>query len=167
VTRDAVEKPVRTSRCDFSIAHMMLFVVVLALGLAPLGAPLGLMTGVNAYLRVGIVVAATFAARYRTGRASAWWFGFAVFGWASLLFDIEGGVFEYQSTEWCRAFGVHPLQLTTDLTEMLHDMFKRKPDPMGYTLEDWAATIKFVKLLVVGSAGGFMSRALQRLTRDR
>jgi hypothetical protein len=68
----------------FSIAWLMIVVLILALGLAALRNPTELWSGSLALVTKALLCLAVVGAVCRTGRERAWWLGVAVFGWAYL-----------------------------------------------------------------------------------
>jgi hypothetical protein len=64
---------------------MMALVAVIAVTFAALNDPTDLRLSLLLYAKVGILLWATFCARYSRGRAATWWFGFAAFGWAQMM----------------------------------------------------------------------------------
>jgi len=74
-------------RC--SIIALMGFVLIVALELAALQSATMEWAEAARFLTVAILVVATYRARYRTGKAGSWWFGFAMLGWAYYLLGVD------------------------------------------------------------------------------
>jgi hypothetical protein len=64
-------------------------VVLVAIELAALQSATREWAEVARLLTVAALVFASYQARYSTGRAGAWWFGFALLGWASYLLGVD------------------------------------------------------------------------------
>ncbi len=60
----------------------MAIIVVVSVELAALNWGTGVAVDITRLLTIIFLVVATCLARYRTGGEGAWWFGFALFGWA-------------------------------------------------------------------------------------
>jgi hypothetical protein len=69
-----------------SVAAWLLVTALVAFALAPLANLTDATLTAVMYLKFGILIAATFLARFGSKRYAAWWFGFSVCGWASTLF---------------------------------------------------------------------------------
>src|SRR3954468_630295 len=75
-------------RHRFSIAAMMVAVIILALGLAALQAGTSFWLKAVYTATLVVLLLAIIGARYRPRGEAAFWFGFAVFGWGYFLMGI-------------------------------------------------------------------------------
>jgi hypothetical protein len=79
----------QSSRVQCSIACLMGLIVIVAIELAALQSATREWAEVARFVTVAALVMATHRARYSMGRPGAWWFGFALMGWASYLLGID------------------------------------------------------------------------------
>jgi hypothetical protein len=86
-------------RDRLSVGAPMAIIVVMSVELAALNWGTGVAVDIARMLTVFLLGVATYLARYRTGRAGAWCFGFALFGWAYyiLVIDVMGQRFAFAS----------------------------------------------------------------------
>lgn len=73
-----------------SILGLMVVVAVIGVEIAAVRAGDPASVDLSGAVNLAVLVAATFRARHRGGRGSAFWFGFALAGWASFLFVMDG-----------------------------------------------------------------------------
>ncbi len=102
-----------------SLAGLLGFIAVLALGLAGIVSASTLWTSVAATVVLAILLAAVLAARLLEGTDRVFWAGFALFGWTYLLlvnWDWVGGQFGHD--------------LTAGLSGMADSMFAEVPIPI-------------------------------------
>ncbi len=71
-----------------SIGKLMVVVAILAIACAATALPSLDMITLLLYTRVSLLLWATFRARYGRARDSAWWFGFAAFGWSHFAISL-------------------------------------------------------------------------------
>jgi len=76
-------------RFQCSIAFLMGFTLIVGVELAALQSATGEWAEAVRFLTIGILVVATYRARFSTGMAGTWWFGFALLGWAYYLLGID------------------------------------------------------------------------------
>ena len=90
----------------FSIAWLMMVVLILALGLAALRNPSEMCSGSVALVTRALLCFAVVGAVCRTGRERTWWLAVAVFGWAYLRsFDISYFVLRTPMQRLLETFG--------------------------------------------------------------
>jgi hypothetical protein len=77
-------KPVR-----IPIAAVMALIAVIALELAALRLATEAWVDVTRHLTIATLATATYLARYRRGEEGAWWFGFALSGWAYFALALD------------------------------------------------------------------------------
>jgi hypothetical protein len=87
-------------KASFRLSTLFLFIIVAGVGFAAVGSSSEFWAGFIFHSAVAILAVASVKARYARGRAGAWWFGFAVFGWAHLLLGPEQGGDRALLTDW-------------------------------------------------------------------
>ncbi|MGO9464314.1 MAG: hypothetical protein ACLQIB_52380 [Isosphaeraceae bacterium] len=125
-------------RDRLSVAAPMALIVVVSVELAALNWGTGVAVDITRLLTIIFLVAATCLARYRTGGEGAWWFGFALFGWAYyvLLLDAMARFTSLSSQSivsflpalimdsWTRGSRVGPAVIRyLERLRILHEMF--------------------------------------------
>jgi hypothetical protein len=81
------------------IAAAMGLIAIVALELAALRLATDAWVDVTRHLTIATLAIATYLARYRRGDESAWWFGFALFGWAYFALVLD------TMARWSASFG--------------------------------------------------------------
>ena len=117
-----------------------------------------------------LLLTAVLAARFRRGNERAFWFGFAVFGWAFFLLGYR---------PWMNAFGdladpsgppLNPNLLTSRVILFLLPHLRKPTNSLGGIDEITQITLGIAHLLmalIVGIAGGFFAVLLRRRSRSR
>lgn len=77
-------------RDHLSLAGPMAIIVVVSVELAALNWGTMIAVDVARFLTAILLAFATYLARYRRGDEAAWWFGFALFGWAYYALFLGG-----------------------------------------------------------------------------
>lgn len=146
-----------------SIGHLMAIVAVVTIGFIPLNNPSRAWLGILMYLRFTILLTAIFLARY--GRNRDWWFGFAAFGWASILFSVPGlwnaVSYERDQFDW--------FNLTNSLGELLQTWRGERPDqPIDYyfTATKFAAVLQFWATMTLSFIGGYLALFIKSRSND-
>jgi hypothetical protein len=143
-----------------SVGTWLGIVALIALCLAPLVNMSNITSLVLVYLKFSLVILSTFLARYRQGRPAAWWFGFATFGWASILIGGPGNSLAEVSlnqrielSDLCDSVGVVVLDLVRPDWRLTPP-----PLPNGISPFFWIrGVVQFWFLIVAASAGGLLS----------
>lgn len=68
-----------------NLIHTIVIICVMAISLYASLYPSDVSLGGLKSLKVGLILFASFQARYGRGKTADWWFGFAAFGWASVM----------------------------------------------------------------------------------
>jgi hypothetical protein len=138
-------------RPRFSIAGLMVVVLVCAVGVAALRYASEAWAGAMFTLALGVLAAAGLGAVYRRGRKRAFWLGAAVFGWGYLAACFG----PWSATE------VRPHLITSTLLEWLYPrIHPQPPPPLSVTTNaTWSAstsvnTVQTGTWQVVGSTPG-------------
>jgi hypothetical protein len=77
-------------RIQFSIRRLMGAVLIAAIGLTAWRFAGNVAANIVFNLTVGVLILATYQARFTSGRAGARWLGFATLGWAHLVLWLAG-----------------------------------------------------------------------------
>ena len=76
-------------RIRIPIAAIMAVIAVLAVEMASFRVASDGYVNLTRHLTVVVLATATYLARYREGDRAAWWFGFALFGWAYFALAVD------------------------------------------------------------------------------
>ncbi len=145
-----------------SIAGLMVVVAVVGAGLAPLASLSDAWLVALMYVEFGVVVAATFLARFGSAKGSGWWFGFATFGWGRLLISVPG--LWYAVNKPVAVQGVDVADLTGSFGEYVA-ILMAESIPAGQLTRHITmviAVVGFWFTMISAVAGGFLGRALDR-----
>lgn len=145
-----------------SIARWMIGVGLLAFGLAPLASPSLVWILVLIYIELGVVVGATFRARFGPERHSGWWFGFATLGWATLVTNIPGLWASAQNA--VEVSGVDLANIADQLGFRLGRVMnsEMRTSPSYSFFETCKATVRFWFFVMATFAGGWAGHRLSR-----
>jgi hypothetical protein len=144
-----------------SVGTWLGIVALIALCLAPLANLSDLTSLALVYLKFGLVILATFLARYRPGRPAAWWFGFATLGWASILIGGPGNSMPQFSlsgrisfSDLCDSLGCSVLDV---LIPDWRPASRRLPYGINGPFFHIRGVVQFWFLIVAATAGGLLS----------
>lgn len=141
--------------------YLMVIVSAVALCLASLRDPNSVFLSSFLYFKVALLVFAMFRARYGKGLTSAWWFGFAAFGFGHISLEIVSHhetVINSTSTITWPANYRSILDITGTLS-VLYIYLTRdnaaviSPAPFARVIREWTT-------IVLGVIGGFVSLAI-------
>jgi hypothetical protein len=145
-----------------SMAGMLWFVAVTAIGLASIRSTSGVWTTVAATLTLAALLKAVLAAALLRGNDRAFWLGFAVFGWVYLIlvdWDWVGGPFGHELTgalaDWAEAVipeAPRPSPAITNLSELHQERMIK----IGHFVQIG----RMVLCLLFAMAGGVIGRKL-------
>jgi hypothetical protein len=144
----------RSLHATSRLRGMMAVVAVVAIGVASLRNPSLVLIGALLYIRVGLVLYGTFAARYGRGSAAAWWFGFAAFGWASLMLNASHLPYidPHAFNNW------HPYRKPFDIAGTAGRLaWEAFPHGVETNEHEYAAVILFWMTMGTAVAGGILS----------
>src|SRR4051812_41827814 len=127
-------------RFHISLAGLMAIMIPLALGLAAFQAATQVWVNIVFNLVVAALLTATYEAKRHKGAASAWWAGFASFGWAHLVLGLI-------AMPWGQHFGISPDLVTGEVTGRLVNLLE--PETSAAALKTWTA--KFLVVHCVSS----------------
>jgi hypothetical protein len=144
---------------------MMFFVFIMALGFSSLFRPSSLWLLLLLYLKVALLVFASFQARYGRDLAAAWWFGFAAFGWGHVAFNVNPVNSTVISTITPRpASFFDPFDLTGTMAVKLS--YCIHPNAYILSASSYALVIREWMTIVVAVVGGFVSLAVALRVRS-
>jgi hypothetical protein len=144
----------------FTIAGLMALVALVAFGAAALRSGSEAWLDACRLLILSILVAACFLARPRRGREAAFWFGFAVVGWAAFAFLAHVAAVEGSSESLATWF---PLRLVEALTD--HDETIRGGYAAALRVARQRNIVGLMQVLPIALAGGFAAWFFDRSTR--
>jgi hypothetical protein len=150
-------------RMQFTLRRLAIAVAVISVGLVPLNDPARPWLGALMYLKIGILIAATFLARY--GHNRDWWFGFATLGWAHLIISVPG--------LWNAVYALAPQAGfdVFDLAGSAADLVKLWANRQEGRARNWyapeAAVISFWMTMGASAAGGSLSVIISAWCEER
>ena len=140
------------------------FVLIVGVELAALQSATEEWAEAARFLTIGILVIATYRARFSTGKTGTWWFGFALLGWAYYLLVIDAtrrwtslAYYDPHSFLETLSFGILSLHVPPYEYRLADNTSKE-----GIRLVCQILIIQRISVLIVASLGG-LSCLLLRL----
>jgi len=140
--------------------YLMVIVSAVALCLASLRDPMSVWASSLLYLKVALLVFAMFRARYGKGLTSAWWFGFAAFGFGHICLEIttqNKTVINSTSITWPANY--RSIRDITGTLSVLY-IYLTRDNAAGISPAPFAQVIREWMTIVLGVIGGFVSLAI-------
>jgi hypothetical protein len=141
-----------------SVGTWLFVTALVALMLAPLYYLTDPGILVLMYARFGLMITATFLARFGERRHRTWWFGFSACGWAAILFSVPG-LWSLGSVNV--APGIDLADLSASIAFQLADgsLSAGRVDQLAAVVDSWFN-------LLAAFTGGMMALALDRRGRQ-
>jgi hypothetical protein len=140
-----------------SVGTWLGIVALMALCLAPLANLSDLTSLALVYVKFGLVIVATFLARYRPGRPAAWWFGFATLGWASILIGGPGNSMGHIALTSNADLGDLSGSVVVSLIAILFPNLAIGSPPNMKSFVHLRGVVQLWFLIVAATAGGLLS----------
>ena len=147
------------SRVRIPIAALMALIAVLAVEMASFRVASDGYVDLWRHLTVVMLAVATYLARYREGDRAAWWFGFALFGWA--YFALAVGASARRSA--VSFLSLRPLPPVTFLVLFVGDGYLTSKNPV--LIKHWWNQFEILQsifTLVAACLGGLAGWMLSR-----
>ena len=135
-------------RLRLSILSLALVVVTFALAFTALRTASALWTSTLYTFTMGMLLMAVIAARFRRGNEKAFWFGFAVFGWAVFIVGLGPWPNPYRSARGGIGIALNPHLLTSELILFLVPYLRTETNDLEAIEQITSNTIAIAHLLV-------------------
>jgi hypothetical protein len=134
-----------------SVAQLASVVFIAAAGVVAFRNPTEDSLLILLLLRFGVLLYATFQARFASDASQPWWFGFAVFGWAYIAFGAAAFIDHFAYNVW-----FDPANPLGNLAALASGM---SPGRQSARL---ASVARFWVTIVLGILGGSLASAIAR-----
>lgn len=146
-----------------SIGKMMMIVAIFSVACAATMRPSTEMLTLLLHVKVGVLLWATFRARYGDGWDSAWWFGFAACGWGAFAMGVPNNTMPLPDALGAPTY-MNPADIAGTIGTWIYYLIRPRSHPWGgYNLAEAARF--WMMMIVAGLIGGTVSQFVWKRTQ--